>query len=262
MGEISAGDMVAEHVLTVIIQAFFFGRLVDAIDGGAMGGHESACHRLIGQQHVFLDELMRHIVLDALDAKNLAVVIESDFVLGEIEIERAVFESMAADALRHLVGIVQESLDVGVRLGLECCKRLFVGKASFGADDCRIELGADHMTLCGKQELDALGEAVDVGLQRAEFIAQRLGQHGDDAVHEVGGVSALSGFDIQCAARSDVVRDICDVDPEFPLITALTLNADGVVKVFGVIGVDGDDVVAAAVNAVGTFIGTRLIVGA
>lgn len=56
--------------------------------------------------------------------------------------------------------------------------------------------------------------------------------------------------------------NVSDMDPELPLITALTLNADGVVKVFGVIGVDGDDVVAAAVNAVGTFIGTRLIVGA
>ena len=70
LGEVAAGDLVAENVLAVFLQTAFFGRLMDAIDGGAAQGHQPGGHGFVGQEHEFLDQLVGDVVFDAFDARG------------------------------------------------------------------------------------------------------------------------------------------------------------------------------------------------
>ena len=57
----------------------------------------------------------------------------------------------------------------------------------------------------------AIGVLVLVGAQRAEVVAQALGEHGDGAVHEVDAGGAAVGLLVDEAALGDVVADIGDM---------------------------------------------------
>ena len=92
------------------------------------------------------------------------------------------------------------------------------------------------------------GQAVLVGTQAAEPVAQGLGQHRNDAVGEVNAVAPLVGFDIEWRAGLHVVRDIRDVDGQMPSVPR-GFNRDRVVKVASVVRVDRDDQPSAAVLA-------------
>jgi hypothetical protein len=108
----------------------------------------------------------------------------SDFVLGEVEVEGAVFEAGAADVLGELMGLEEHFLKV-IRgfVGFDDGEGFLVGEAAFGVDDGGVELGLEDGAPGVEEEFDALGEAVDLRLEGAEFVAEGFRQHGDDAVH-------------------------------------------------------------------------------
>ena len=53
------------------------------------------------------------------------------------------------------------------------------------------------MPLGIEPELDPFGETIDVWFERAEFVAESLGQHRDDAIDEVSRVAALLRLSIE-----------------------------------------------------------------
>lgn len=254
LGEVAAGDVVGEDGFAVFGEFFVFGGFVDAVDGWEVQLHETAGDGFVGEEHALFDELVGDVVFVAVDAEDAAAVIEADFVLGEVEVEGAVFEAGAADVLGELMGLEEHFLEVIRGLtGFDDGESLLIGEAAFGVDDGGVEPGLEDGAPGVEEEFDAFGEAVDLWLEGAEFVAEGFRQHGDDAVHEVGGVTAQAGFFVELAAGADVVGDVGDVDPEFPMAVGGGLDTDGVVEVFGVIGVDGDDVVGAAVGAIDEF---------
>ena len=52
--------------------------------------------RFVGGEHEFFNQLMRFVILDALEPNRFAVFIEIHFHFREIEVERAMLESFAA----------------------------------------------------------------------------------------------------------------------------------------------------------------------
>ena len=260
LAQITAGDVLAEDVFTVFGETLWIRFLMDAIDGGRVAAHQFRSDGFIGEEHVFLDQLMGDIVLCLFDAQDFALFIEADLGLGEIEFQRAVLEAVTADLLREMMCGVNHPLDVVIcGFALQDGEHFLVGEAALRMDDGGVEAAFQHAAIIRDEELDTLGEAFDVGLERAQFIAQGLWEHRDDAVHEVGGVAALAGFFIQQGTGLHVMRDIGDVYPELPLALGDALEADGVIEIFGVIGVDGDDEVLAAVFAAGDLLRLHLI---
>ena len=120
-------------------------------------------------------------------------------------------------------------------------------------DHRRIKLRPDDFPLGGQQELGAFGEPVDVGFQRAQFVAQSFGQHRNDPIHEVGGIATSFRFFIQGGPGFDVMRNIGNVNPQFPVLIWCRLQADGVIKILGVIRVDGHHGMLPAVRPPGEF---------
>src|ERR1043166_9839380 len=108
-------------------------------------------------------------------------------------------------------------------------------------NDGGIKLRLQNAPCGGNVEFNAFGEAVDVRLQRAKFIAQRFWQHGDDSIHEVGGIAPPACFLIQGCPGANIVRNIGNMDPKLPPICSEALQANSVVEIFGVVRIDGDD---------------------
>ena len=84
-----------EHELTVLSQLFWIWIFVNAIDCWNCALFQFPRHRFICRQHEFFDQLMRFIVLDALQSNWFAVRIDRDFYLWKIKLQRAVFESFS-----------------------------------------------------------------------------------------------------------------------------------------------------------------------
>ena len=83
----------------------------------------------------------------------------------------------------------------------------------------------------------------------AEAIGEFLRQHGNDHTDEVGGITAALGLAVQSGAGMDVGRDVGDVDAYTDFAAIEWLIGEGVVEVFGVIRVDGEDDLVAVVEA-------------
>ena len=132
---------------------------------------------------------------------------------------------------------------MGSRRGLALQNRqhFVVGEAPLRMDDGGIKLRVQHPPVVGNEKFHAFGQAVHVRLERAQFVAQRLRQHRDDAVHQVGRVAALARLVVQRRAGLHVMRHVRDVDPQLPLLRRNALQADRVVKILRVVGINGDD---------------------
>ena len=93
------------------------------------------------------------------------------------------------------------------------------------------------------------GEALLVGAQRAEFVGEAWGKHGDDAIDEVDAVGPFASFLVEGGAGQDVVGNIGDMNSEFDVTSGKFAEGNGVVEIAGGIGVDGDDQFGAEVFA-------------
>ncbi len=126
--------------------------------------------------------------------------------------------------------------------------RLTVVEAALAADDAGVNLV--FAQLAGLVEVHIAGEraAVLPGTQAADVVAELFRQHGNHAVDQVHAGSAITRSDVDRTIPSHVARDIRDVHAQarepFHVV-----EADGVVEVLGVDGVDGEHIAAAQVVA-------------
>ena len=77
----------------------------------------------------------------------------------------------------------------------------------------------------------AHGQPVLAGHERADVVAESLGQHGQHAVHEIGRAGALAGLDVYGRVPAHVVRDVSDVHAQKPPASVRALARDRVVEV-------------------------------
>ena len=128
-------------------------------------------------------------------------------------------------------------------MGLRCknLQHFLVGEAALRMDHGGIKLRVQHPAVVRHEKLDALGQAIHVRFERAQFVAQRLRQHRDDAVHEVGRVAAFARLVVQRRAGLHVMRHVRDVNPQLPLLRRNALQTNGVVEILRVVGINRDD---------------------
>ena len=160
---------------------------------------------LVGQQHEFLDQLVRHVVLHPAHLAQSPIGIEQHLVLRHVEIQRARPEARLPQFLRETMGVVQHALDVAGRFATEDRHRLFIRKTAFRADNRRVKLCLLDLPVPAQHELHAARQPIHPRLERAQLVAQFLGQHRDDAVNEIRRVAALPRLLVERALGGDVV---------------------------------------------------------
>ena len=201
---------------------------------------------------------MRNVILHSLDPRNTALLIESNFHLREIEFQRSRVEPQAADALRELIRVMQHLFDRTRRRTLQNFEGLEVAEAALRMDHRREMTGLQDSPVLIDKELHALRQTIHVRLERAEIITQCLGQHRNHTIDQIGRVAASTRLLVQRGACFHIVRDVGDVDPEFPVLSGNTFKTDGVVEVLGIIRIDGHDRMAAAIFPSDEFLGMNL----
>src|SRR5262245_28152360 len=95
MGQIANLVSKTEREFTVFCQLFRIWVLVNTIDRGNCSLFQFPRHRFVCCEHEFFDQLMRFIVLDALKTYWFALLVDPDFYLWKIKVQRAVFESFS-----------------------------------------------------------------------------------------------------------------------------------------------------------------------
>ena len=257
---------------------------MDAGEERQAGFVEGAGDDLVGEEHVFLDELVAFVVGDEFEAVGVAVGIGENFDFGEIEIEAAF--GHAGDAQRlgegpeRADGVAQfdefgvgeggegaagRAGGVGGRQGqgaedgevvfLEEGEGLAVGEALAAADDGVGEAGGADFAAGGEGDVDALDEAILRFDEAAQAVRERVREHRDDAADEVGGVAAGAGLAVEGGAGADVGAHVGDVDADAQFAGGEALDGEGVVEVLGVVGVNGEGVDVAGVFAAGAVAG-------
>ena len=236
------------HALAVFVELGFVRLLVHAVDGRRGGHAEEPGHGLVGCEHAFFDQLVGNVVFDPLEARGVPLLVEPDFHLGEVEVERAFLEALFAQDGRHGPRLVQHGVELVGRFGLQADEGFLVGEAARAADDTFGEARLADFAVTRNFQEGGKGETVFVRTQAAEPVAQRFGQHGDDAVGQINAVPPLVGLLVERGGRNDIVRDVGHVDSQLPAVLGF-FYIDRIVEVPGIVRIDGHDQRAAAILA-------------
>ena len=230
---------------------------------------------LVGGEHELFDEAVGPGALGAGDAAHLAVLVELDDRLGQIEVDRsALFAALvhqhgesfhpfkALPRLRVLdecVGLVKALTRSWVLV--EALPRFCVlvenrgdrgvGHARGGADDAFDDLEALNAALRVELHDAAQDEAVFVRSQAADIGRELLRQHGDGAIGEVDAGAAQAGFEIERGVGKNVLGHVGDVDLEFISSIGAIGDENRVIEILSGLAIDGDDGQGAEVCAVG-----------
>src|SRR5205085_8246163 len=130
-----------------------------------------------------------NIIFYSFQAQDSAVLIQSNFHLRKIQFQGAVLESGPAQALRQSVGLMKHLLDRLGGVSSQDGQRFFVSETPFGADYRWIKSAVQDFAFSGEEELNALRKPIHARFERTEFVAEHFWQHGDDAIHQVSGIS-------------------------------------------------------------------------
>ena len=118
-----------EHLLAIFLQPPFVRLLMHPVNRRHLLAHQPARHRLVGQQHEFLDQLMGNVVLHLLDALHPALFIQPDFHFGKIQVQRTRLEPQPPDPLGQRIRVMQHLLNPVARLPLQNRQHFPIGKS-------------------------------------------------------------------------------------------------------------------------------------
>ena len=215
-----------------------------------VGRSEKVRDALVGEDHGLLDEPRRTRATPDAHARRLPVGVEHDLGLDRLEVDGAavVTHLLAqgsylvehAERLRHGgVGVVPAGKGVGAGSTFEHRVHLVVGKTCRGSYRRGHHLRGDEPPVGRKGHPHGHGQTILPRLQRADVVAQPLGQHGKHAVDEVHGAGALLRLVVDGSVPAHVMRHVGDVHPELEPAVVQARRAHGVVEVARVRGVDG-----------------------
>ena len=267
-----AGDAVEQVLQAFAVDVFGDGVATDVEDAGAFTRGQSVRFGVdtpqegdaeaveesgdgfVGFEHEHFDHGVGKGAAFGVGVDDVALVVVDQFGIGQVEGEHAVvlaaFLEGAGEGF-HFADELDEGLGEVRGFALENEVDLVVGEAAGGADEAVGEAG--FLDATGGVELDVGGfdEAVLAFLEGADTVAEDFGEHGYDVPGEVGAVGALPSFLVEVGVVFHKGSDVGDVDTEEPMAFGQLLQADGVVEVAGVGGIDGDNGVGADVLAAG-----------
>ena len=117
--------------------------------------------------------------------------------------------------------------------------RLLIGEAALATDDGAGDTCRAKLRFFIQREDTAVGILILVGAERAEEVAQALGEHRYRSVHEVDTGGTLVGLIIDETTRLDIVADVGDMHPDFIAPFRKRAEGEGVVEVLRITRVDG-----------------------
>ena len=123
---------------------------VDAAEEGDVDASEQAGDGLVGLDHEHLDERVGEAGVFGLGVDDVAVVVEDQLDLGQVEDDHALIEATLADDLCEGVHLFEEVDDFAgdaFLVAVDDCLGLGVGKPLGGADDRVGEAGPEDVTV-------------------------------------------------------------------------------------------------------------------
>ena len=174
-----------------------------------------------------------------------------------VELHAAVFEAGCTQFLGEgvegnqfgsiltLVGILLRSW--GSRLAravlhaivLQYLLHLLVGIATITLDDGMCQMPMLDICLVVELEDHTIAQFLLVWSQRANEVTKTLRQHWDGAIHEIDTRSTSIGLLVDDRAFLHIMRDIGNMHAHFPQTTLQLTDTKGIVKVLGILRVDG-----------------------
>ena len=215
---------------------------VDAIQRGLLVLREKVRRADVRREHAFLDQLVRVVARRRHDPHDLAVRVELQRQLDGVEVDRA---ASLARGEEHLV----ERVELCEMRQQRACGLAFRRSGSVSHADLRVRepRARMHDRRVERVRLDRAArvdlhvarhaQPVDVRLQRAQLVRQRLGQHRNHAPRKVDRRAALARVGVERVAVAYVVADVGDRDDE-PEAAAVGRAIDGVVEVLRRLAVD------------------------
>ena len=196
-------------------------------------------HAAVGKEHELLDEfvgIFRHLHVSAY---GMPFLVNLEAHLGAVETYGAVLEPLLAQEFgkaveRHeFFGILAfEGRTLGQGLGvlagqgevffgggavaLEDCLHLFVGEAAVGLDDRVCQVPREHLAARVHLKDGGISELFLIGAQRADEVAEPLGQHRYGAVHEIDARGTFLRFAVYDVTFLHIVRHVGDMHAHFP----------------------------------------------
>jgi len=219
---------------------------MDAVQKGRSLFREEPGHGLVGRDHEFLDDLVPEMAYPGPDVHGLAVKVEMDFRLGQVEIQGAAFPAQGVEQPGQLLGLFQHGQDRGhgLPLGLVAQEKppvhLGVGQPGGALDHRRIEGGFADDPLVGELHVRHHGQPGHMGIQAAQAVGEPFRKHGLHGLGEIIGVAPLQGLLVQGRALGHVVGHVGDGHPQ-AVAPGDFLHVDGVVEVPGLGPVDGHE---------------------
>ena len=225
---------------------------MDAAEEGDVEAVEEAGDGFVGFDHEHFDHGVGEGGAFGLGVDDVSLVVVDEFSFGEFEGEHAIFLAAFLEYFRQLLHFFDEFDDGGIEAGgfaFEDLVDFIVGEAAGGADEAVGEAGFEDFAVLVEFDIGGFGEAVLVLLEGAQVVADVFGEHGDDVLGEVNAGASLVCLFVERGVGGDEGADVGDVDAEEVLVVGQFAEADGVVEVAGIGGVDGDDGVGADVFA-------------
>ncbi len=193
----------------------------------------------IGQQHELFHEAVRLEPLRRLHGPGNALVVEGDALLGEVEVDAALFLPALAQHLAHHLHQVNGGR-LFVLLAVDDVLHLPVGEAVAAADHRFLNSMTVDVSEGVELHEHAVGKALDARLEAAELVGEAFGQHRQGRSHEVDRRGALPRLRIEGGALAHEVTHVGDVDAELEEPVRKLHQRNRVVEVFGRFGVDGE----------------------
>ena len=225
-------------------QLFHIGEVVDAVHKGFLGFGHIFRYAAVGKKHEFLNEPVGFLGEFLVHAYGLAVRGHLHFHLRAFEVYGAGLEAFGAE-----LGGQPVKGENGLLDGCRHVFRFFAFDDGLGAfivepvirDNFRAaEPGVQDLGLRRKLKYGGEGEFFLVRAQGAQFVGEFLRQHGHSTVHQVHGGATGLGLFVHLRAGVHVVGDIGNVDAHLEVPVFQLAKAQGIVKVLGVCGVDGE----------------------
>ena len=214
-------------------------------------------HGAVGQQHEFLYQFVGVFRLLEIASCGLAGFIDVEVQFLAVKLHGTVVEAGLAQRLgqtveHHQFGsiIALVAFGAGCRgwfacslfhaVALQYFLHFFISKAAVALDDGMHQSPFLHVCLFVHVEYHAVGQFLLIGAQRADEVAEPLGQHGDGAVNKIHAGGPFHGFFVDDGAFGHIVRHVGDMHAHFPQTVVQRSYRQGIIKVLGILGVDGE----------------------
>ena len=122
---------------------------------------------------------------------------------------------------------------------LQYLLHLLVGIAAIAPDDGMRQMPMLDICLVVELEDHTIAQFLLVWSQRANEVTKTLRQHWDGAIHEIDTRSTSIGLLVDDRAFLHIMRDIGNMHAHFPQTTLQLTDTKGIVKVLGILRVDG-----------------------